>query len=97
MSGGSFNYLCHTWEAEDLFSKMDDLQDMASALGKLPYAEDAAAETEELICILNESRVRIKVRLNRLREVWREMEWWKSNDHSEDQLKEALAKYRGNK
>lgn len=94
MSGGSFNYLCYA-EPEDLLRRLGDLREMADALAAMGYARDAAAETEELICYINQAIIRIETRRKRLQDVWRDMEWWKSGDYSEAQFKEALAKYRG--
>lgn len=95
MSGGSFNYLCHTWDLPELVTKQGDLADMAQALAALGYAKDAARETEELLVILRQWEVQAGVRLDRLREVWKAMEWWRSCDWGEDQFKGALAEYRG--
>lgn len=95
MSGGSFNYLCHTWDLGDIVGKTGDLEAMSQALAGLGYAKDAARETEELLVILRQWEVQTSVRLERLREVWKAMEWWQSCDYSEDQVREALAEYRG--
>lgn len=95
MSGGSFNYLCHTWDLPDLITKQSDLEDMSKALAALGYAKDAARETEELLVILRQWEVQAGVRLDRLRDVWKAMEWWRSCDWGEDDLREALAEYRG--
>lgn len=95
MSGGSFNYLCHTWDLDTLIDKQGDLEAMSQALAGLGYAKDAARETEELLVLLRQWENRATVRLDRLREVWKAMEWWQSCDYSEDTFKEALAEYRG--
>jgi hypothetical protein len=95
VSGGSFNYLCHTWDLDDLVGKQMDLEAMAQALAALGYAKDAARETEELLVLLRQWEVQATVRVERLREVWKAMEWWQSCDYSEDTFKEALAEYRG--
>jgi hypothetical protein len=95
VSGGSFNYLCHTWDLDAILGKMGDLQDMSLALAALGYAQDAARETEELLVILRQWEVQTTVRLDRLREVWKAMEWWRSSDYDEDDFREALAQYRG--
>lgn len=95
MSGGSFNYLCHTWDLADINEKRGDLEAMASELAGLGYAQDAARETEELLVMLRQWEVRATVRIERLREVWKAVEWWRSCDYSEDQVREALAEYRG--
>lgn len=93
MSGGSYNYLCHK-EATDLFEAEGDLEGMSSRLAGLGYAKDAARETEELLLILRQVRVRIQARADRLNRIWRAVEWWDSCDVGEDAVKEALAKYR---
>jgi hypothetical protein len=95
MSGGSYNYLCKVYDPEDIFSHMGDLRAMADRLAGLGYAQDAAAETEDLICMINQARIRIATRMDRLREVWHDVEWWDSGDNGEDQLKQELVKYRG--
>jgi len=95
MSGGSFNYLCNTWDLDGLLTKMGDLEAMSQALAALGYAKDAARETEELLVILRQWQVQTEVRLERLTPVWKAMEWWRSSDWSEDDLREELAKYRG--
>ena len=93
MSGGSFNYLCHTWGFHDLVSKQGDLEAMAQALAGLGYAKDAARETVELLLLLRQWEVQASVRVERLREVWKAMEWWQSSDYSEDDFRETLAAY----
>lgn len=94
MSGGSFNYLCHTWDFDALASKQGDLEAMSRALAELGYAKDAARETEELLVMLRQWENQAIVRVERLREVWKAVEWWRSSDYSEDDVKEALAEYR---
>lgn len=94
MSGGSFNYLCHTWDLNDLVEKRGSLEAMATELSGLGYAQDAARETEELLVMLRQWEVRAGVRIERLREVWKAVEWWRSCDYGEDQVREALAEYR---
>lgn len=95
MSGGSFNYLCHSWDLNDIVGKLGDLEAMSQALAGLGYAQDAARETEELLVILRQWQVQTEVRLHRLTPVWKAMEWWQSCDSSEDGFREALAEYRG--
>lgn len=94
MSGGSYNYLCHTWDLDDLVSKRHDLREMADRLSRLGYAPDVAAETLNLIADLNAISVRVEVALKRLTPVWKAVEWWDSCDWSEDQVHAALATYR---
>jgi hypothetical protein len=95
MSGGSFNYLCDTFDLSDLVSKQGDLQEMSQALAEVGYAKDAARETEELLVILRQWEVRACVRIHRLRDVWKAMEWWRSGDSGEARVQDALAAYRG--
>ncbi|MFD6490682.1 hypothetical protein [Streptomyces sp. NPDC060188] len=95
MSGGSYNYLCHAFDLDDLLERRHSLREMADRLAGLGYAEDAAKETEELLVLLNQWGVRAMVRKNRLAEVWKAVEWWDSSDRSEKGVHEALAAYRG--
>jgi hypothetical protein len=95
MSGGSYNYLNSTWDLDDLLKKRGDLEDMSARLAGLGWAEDAARETEELLVMLRQWEIRAETRITRLRDVWKAVEWWDSNDWSEAQVREALAKYRG--
>ena len=95
MSGGSYNYLFTACDLEDLQSKQNDLSNMADRLAGLGYAQDAARETEELLLLFRQWQTRTEVRLKRLADVWHAVEWWDSNDSSEQRVHEALAKYRG--
>lgn len=94
MSGGRYNYLCGAQDLEDINGKRFALREMADRLAGLGYAQDAAAETEELIVLLQQWEVRATVRIKRLTDVWKAVEWWDSNDSGEDGLHEALAAYR---
>jgi hypothetical protein len=93
MSGGSYNYL-FAKDADDLLQSAGDLREMANRLVGLGYAEDAATETEELVTIVNQFRVRAQVRMHRLAAVWHAVEWWDSCDAGEEGVKDALAAYR---
>lgn len=95
MSGGSYEYLCHTWDLDDLLAKRGELERMSARLSGLGWAEDAARETEELLVMLRQWQIRAETRITRLRDVWKAIEWWDSCDWSEDQVREALAAYRG--
>ncbi|MGW0905027.1 hypothetical protein [Streptomyces sp. NPDC002853] len=94
MSGGSYNYLFAAADLEDLQARRWDLEEMASRLAGLGYAQDAARETEELLVLYRQWETRASVRLARLSDVWKAVEWWDSHDSSEDRVHEALAKYR---
>ena len=95
MSGGSYNYLCDSLNLYDLLTNRHNLQEMADDLTSLGYANDAAQETHELLASLNAADVRAGAAISRLSGVWKAKEWWRSCDWSEDQFREALAKYRG--
>ena len=95
MSGGSFNYLCDARDLEDLMAKRHDLSDMVDALAHLGYAADAAQETASLLAQIRAANARAEASTERLRDVWKAVEWWKSGDRDEDAVKEALDKYRG--
>ena len=94
MSGGSFSYLCFK-EPEELFedAPVESLSEMAEAL-RAAGADDAAAETQTIVTIVQAQRHRVRVHAERLRSVWHAMEWWKSCDYSEEQFRSALAAYR---
>jgi hypothetical protein len=94
MSGGSYHYLCHK-DGHEIVDIPVSLSAMAERLAGLGYAEDAARETEELLLILRQCEVRIQARIDRLRAVWRAVEWWDSCDSGEDGVKAALEAYRG--
>ena len=95
MSGGSYNYLCHTWELDRLLAHESNLDAMSKRLAGLGYADDAARETEDLLLLLRQWKNRATARLDRLRPVWKAVEWWDSCDWGEDSVHEALAEYRG--
>lgn len=88
MSGGSFNYLCDAGNLEELARKADDLTDMGRALFEYAPDHPATARTVALVKLISETRID-----NSLRDVWEAMEWWKSCDWSEDDLKNALAEF----
>jgi hypothetical protein len=95
VSGGSYNYLFAAADLEDLQARRWDLEEMATRLAGLGYAQDAARETEELLLLLRQWEVRATARMERLTAVWKAVEWWDSSDWGEPQVHEALAKYRG--
>ena len=92
MSGGSYNYLCHC-DAEDIFAKTKDIQDMASRLSELGYV-DAATETESILLVRNNYVSRMQARLNRLTPIWKAVEWYDSGDWGKESIEEEVNKYR---
>ncbi|BFP50054.1 hypothetical protein KCMC57_64220 (plasmid) [Kitasatospora sp. CMC57] len=95
MSGGSYDYLCRVMDLGELLAKEHRLEEMADRLAGLGYAEDAAHETQELIVQLRQFKVRADVRVKRLSDLWHAVEWWDSGDTAEKDVRDALAKYRG--
>lgn len=93
MSGGSFNYLCNR-DADDIDEALGDLEAMRDRLVALGY-DDAARETDELRLIVRLHQVRRKTILDRMRAVWRAVEWFDSGDSGPNVVREALTKYRG--
>lgn len=96
MSGGSYDYL-YVWADDlgELVQRRHHLQEMAERLSGLPYARDAAIETERMLAAIERLEIQVKVRGEALKDVWHAVEWWDSCDWSEERVKEALAKYRG--
>lgn len=95
MSGGSFNYLCHSYDLEDLIQKRGDLADMVDFLAGRGYAKDAAVASAALLARIRQLEVWAEAELRRLTPVWKAAEWWQSCDTGEDGLLRALAEYRG--
>ncbi|MFF9043334.1 hypothetical protein [Streptomyces parvulus] len=95
MSGGSYNYLYEVCDLEDLQARQHDLADMAERLAGLGYAQDAARETEELLLLFRQWQTRAGARTTRLQGLWKAVERWDSSDGGEDDVKAALAAYRG--
>jgi hypothetical protein len=95
VSGGSYNYLFAKDCDMGLFTMEAEIEQMAERLAGLGYAEDAARETEEVLLIIRQAKVRIETRQERLRNIWHAVEWWDSADSGEDRVQEAIAAYRG--
>lgn len=96
MSGGSYSYL-YLKDAGDLMatSAYNDLEAMAARLAELGWAEDAAKDAFDLIAMVRTQRARMEAAQSRLEGVFRAVEWWDSSDGGEDQVRAALAAYRG--
>jgi len=96
MSGGAYEYL-YVWagDLEELIKRRVVLEAMSERLSGLPYAKDAALETERLLSMIQRFEIQVRARGEALTDVWHAVEWWDSADYSEDQVKEALARYRG--
>jgi hypothetical protein len=92
MSGGSYEYLCLK-SIDELFNRRDLLEAMASRLTELG-ARDAAEETEEILSIFNHFERRMNVRIKRLSDLWRAVEWFDSCDIGQGQLDNSIDEYR---
>jgi hypothetical protein len=87
MSGGSYNYL---YSRELIDDETRYLLRLAhDRMAALPYAAHAAGKIQELLSMAEE----ITRRKEGLSEVLRCLEWWESNDYSEDQFREALDEF----
>jgi len=95
MSGGSFDCL-YMKEADDWVGQQctKEAEEMITAFIE-EGAEDAAKELRVILAIADNARVRIEALVGKNRELWRAMEWWKSNDRSKKTFTKALAKWRG--
>lgn len=97
MSGGSFDYL-FIKDASDLFgsfSAREQLSRMVDELREFPDAADVAADAADALAIIDYQTVRLQAHLDRLKDVFHAVEWWRSCDWSKEQVNEAIANYRG--
>lgn len=96
MSGGSYDYLAdHVSDPTELIGRVRHIERMAERLKGLPYARDAAMETERILAAIERLHVQVQVRAEALGGIWHAVEWWDSGDAGEDDVRAALAKYRG--
>lgn len=79
------------WNADLAELSEIELRQMADALAARGDAADAARETEELLVMLRQWKIRADVRVARLADVWRAVH----RDSSEKSILDALASYRG--
>lgn len=96
MSGGSYDYLCHSWNLDDLLGKRHSLEQMADRLAGLtevdfPGVTAATRATMRLVHQLRMWDTHAEAQLELLRDVWKAVEWWDSCDSGPDHLVEALA------
>jgi hypothetical protein len=87
MSGGSFDYLCF----KDIEFPHGTLEDMARELDALGPSK-AASDTRALIASLAECQALVE----RLRDVWQDVEWWRSGDSGQDRALEGVSRYEAN-
>lgn len=95
MSGGSFDYLCHSYS---LLSALENgqMRAMADALLEYPGGRAAALETLKIIQAFDRIEAAWDASMDAgLREAWKAVEWHHSADWSRDQVIEALRAFNG--
>lgn len=92
MSGGSYNYLCYK-EAYDIHERTEELAQMRDRLIELGFT-DVAGETESVLLMLKSFEVRLQTRIDRLKDVWRSVEWYDSADCGLDSVEYSVEEYR---
>jgi hypothetical protein len=100
MSGGSYNYLAHVLDLDDLLGKTDELERMADRLEGLseiefPGSSAAGLMTRELLAKIRLWEAHAGVTIELLSGVWKDVEWWDSCDYGPDQVREGLNKLLG--
>lgn len=88
MSGGSFDYL-YIKDAHRVVDSESDVQQMYDWLKDHGYA-DAMLHTGLVLQAIQ----LLDQRIDRMRDVWQAVEWCCSSDWGEDQVKEAIDKWR---
>jgi hypothetical protein len=97
MSGGSFDYLCYVDGASDLLDRRGDVESMRVALSNTGYSDKEAEETQELLDLLEEVENKLMNKVGSLKDVWKALEWWHSQDYTEEGFRAALEKHRKSK
>lgn len=92
MSGGSYNYLCNR-QPDELLDRRDDLENARDSLIALG-AGDVAQVLTDIIALARQYRDAVEAKMDCIYTVLHELEWWHSNDHSEEDFRTALADYR---
>ena len=93
MSGGSYNYLCFR-DAAELLNERAMLKLMAADL-QVEGAAAAAAATEELLAYVEHAHRQIEARAERLRPVWKALEWFTDGDTDHVSLIKTVKEYDG--
>lgn len=95
MSGGSYDYLYAKVEdglfTGDYTDGLYHLERMAERLEGLDWCSEIGRDVRALI----KRAQQIDAELTRFRDVFHAVEWWDSGDWTESDVREAVAKYRG--
>lgn len=94
MSGGSFGYLCHQ-DITDVVVIPHELSRMTEYLERHHPEHPTTKDTRALLDELRGLYDRFDPTVDRLRPVWRAVEWFESCDGGRDDVDEALREYAG--
>lgn len=86
MSGGSFNYICFNLEAERIFLKIHDLEDMLESIKDDKELEDVANELSLYLQYLYRQKLQIDGNAKRFEDLVQAIEWWKSGDRRKENV-----------
>lgn len=87
MSGGSYNYLYYA-DSSDIGNKISDMQDMIDRLNNLGH-HHLAMDTQLIINKIKD----IDFMLDKIREVWKAVEYCDSGDWSKDEIEQEVKNY----
>lgn len=92
MSGGSYDYL-FTKSPEEFGENRETILRMVKRFIELGY-EDVALDTFLVLTEFNKAFDKVNAKAERLRDVWKALEWLDSNDTVESDLREDIRFYR---
>ncbi|WP_069162934.1 hypothetical protein [Nocardia altamirensis] len=92
MSGGRYNYLYQKDPVELIGNSA--LQAVHDRLASLGYAEDARQAVADIIATIRTYEENASAQIAKISEVLHILEWWDSNDASEDDFQQALEEHR---
>ncbi|WP_040838237.1 hypothetical protein [Nocardia brevicatena] len=92
MTGGRYHYL-YRQEPDELLGRSDDLTAIRDRLSELGAA-DVATEVDEIIAAINSYRTQVERRMDKVANVLRAVESLDSGDGGEDDVAEAVTRYR---
>lgn len=94
MSGGSWSYL-YSKELSELLDHEDLIEAIGRRISEVETndAVSPASDTFKLLEIISDFKIEMEKLLEKLRPVWKAVEWVDSFDSGPDALDEALKKY----